>query len=203
MLMSGWREIYEFWFGKPNSHGHGDVREFWFGAGLSVDEEIRQRFLGHYESAAAGQLGHWKDEARSWITLIVLLDQFPRNIFRGDKRSFATDPLALEYARGLTSSSSHSDLITVEKLFAYLPFEHSEDVEDQKKCLNLYRSIDPHQKKEEWLDYARQHSDIIDQFRRFPHRNAILARESTWEEEKWLATNDQRFGTVAPGNDPL
>lgn len=194
--MADWQEIYEFWFGAPDSDGHGEVREFWFGGGPQIDREIRERFLGHYESAAAGQFGNWTSGPRSSIALIVLLDQFPRNIFRGDKRSFAADPLALEYARGLVSGPFHDELITVEKLFAYLPFEHSEDIEDQKTCLDLYRAIDPHDQKEEWIDFAVQHYDIVERFGRFPHRNAILGRDSTPEEEAWLASSDQHFGTV-------
>lgn len=192
-----WHDIYDFWFGAPGGAGHGDVREFWFGGGPSVDDEIRERFLGHYERAAAGDLGGWTDAPQSSVALIVLLDQFPRNIFRGDRRSFAADPLALEYARGLVSGPFHDGLITVEKLFAYLPFEHSEDIEDQKKCLDLYRAIDSHDQKEEWIDFAVQHFDIIERFGRFPHRNAILGRDSTQEELAWLAATDQRFGTAA------
>lgn len=195
--MADWEEIYEFWFGAPGSEGHGDVREFWFAGGPSLDEEIRERFTGHYTRAVAGEFDNWTSTARGWISLIVLLDQFPRNIFRGDGQSFAADHIALQNARGLVSSPLHDELITVEKLFAYLPFEHSEDIADQKICLDLYRAIDPHKDKEEWIDFAVQHYDIIEQFGRFPHRNALLSRENTPEEDAWLASSDQRFGTAA------
>ena len=131
--------------------------------------------------------------------MIVLLDQFPRNIFRGDSRSFAADPQALENARELVASPLHDDLITVEKVFAYLPFEHSENLADQETCLALFRALEPHDAKAEWVDYAVQHRDIIREFGRFPHRNAILGRRNTPAEEAWLASSDQRFGT--DGND--
>lgn len=194
--MTDWCDIYEFWFGKPGEEGHGEVREIWFAGGPSVDREIRERFLGHYERAAAGECESWTSDARSLIALIVLLDQFPRNIFRGDKRSFAADPIAREHARRLVASPLHDKLITVEKVFAYLPFEHSEEIQDQENCVALYKAIEPHEAKEEWIDFAVQHYDIIRQFGRFPHRNDILGRENTPEEAAWLASSDQRFGTV-------
>lgn len=199
--MTDWHEIYEFWFGKPGEAGHGDVREFWFGGGPALDREIRDRFLGHYDRAAAGECENWTSDARSWIALIVLLDQFPRNIFRGDKQSFAADPLVREYARRLVASPLHAELITVEKVFAYLPYEHSEDINDQKKCVALYRALEPHVAKDEWIEFAVQHYDIIRQFGRFPHRNNILGRENTPEEAAWLASSDQHFGTAVTEDD--
>jgi uncharacterized protein (DUF924 family) len=193
--MTDWREIYDYWFGAPGADGHGDVREFWFGGGPSVDSEIQERFGGHYERACAGEFESWNSEARSAVSLIVLLDQFPRNIFRGDPRSFAADSLALGCARQLVDGPLHGDLITVEKVFAYLPFEHSENIEDQKKCVSLYEALEPHASKAEWIDFAVQHLDIIEEFGRFPHRNDILGRMSTPAEETWLATSEHRFGT--------
>ena len=97
------------------------------------------------------------------------------------------------------ASPLHDDLITVEKVFAYLPFEHSENLADQETCLALFRALEPHDAKAEWVDYAVQHRDIIREFGRFPHRNAILGRRNTPAEEAWLASSDQRFGT--DGND--
>lgn len=199
--MTDWHEIYEFWFGAPDSEGHGDVREIWFGGGLSVDREIQDRFRGHYDRAVAGEFERWKSEARSWISLVVLLDQFPRNIFRGDRRSFAADPLALENARQLIAGPLHDELNTVEKVFAYMPFEHSENIADQEKCIALFRQIDAHDSKDEWVDFAVQHMEIIREFGRFPHRNAILGRENTSAEDAWLASSDQRFGTTADDED--
>jgi len=193
--MTDWSEIYDYWFGAPGADGHGDVREFWFGGGPSVDSEIRQRFGSHYERAIAGEFESWKSEVRSAVSLIVLLDQFPRNIFRGDPRSFANDPMALNCARQLVEGPLHGELITVEKVFAYLPFEHSEDIEDQKKCVSLYEAMVAHDSKAEWIDFAVLHLEIIEQFGRFPHRNDILDRKNTPAEDAWLANSEQRFGT--------
>ena len=195
--MGDWAEIYEFWFGAPNSEGHGDVREFWFGGGSNVDREIRDRFLGDYHRAVSGDFDGWKSEARSCISLIVLLDQFPRNIFRGDARSYAADPLALASARHLVSSPMHDELITVEKVFAYLPFEHSENIIAQEECVSLFSVLDEHEFKQEWIDYALEHRVIVAEFGRFPHRNNILGRDNTPAEDAWLAASDQRFGTAA------
>lgn len=194
--MSEWREIYDFWFGAPGSDGHGDVREFWFASTPEIDREMKARFLDQYHRAAAGEFDSWKSDARGWVALIVLLDQVPRNVFRGDGKSFAADPVALATAKGLVASPLHAELITVEKLFAYLPFEHSENISDQMDCVAFYEAIDDHENKAEWIEFAVMHKDIVAEFGRFPHRNAMLGRESTAAEEAWLQSSDQRFGTV-------
>ncbi|MGB0629232.1 MAG: DUF924 family protein [Alphaproteobacteria bacterium] len=191
-----WSEVYGFWFGEPGTESHGDVREFWFGGGSEVDEEIVRRFAGLYSGAAAGRFDHWAADPHGALSLILLLDQFPRNMFRGDARSFATDHLALANAKRLVGGPGHNDLISVEKLFAYLPFEHSEDIGDQVRSVALFEALEPHEEKQDWVDFAVEHRDIIERFGRFPHRNAILGRENTSEEEIWLRQSDQRFGTV-------
>lgn len=194
--MERWREIYDYWFGAPGSPEHGTVREIWFRGGPSVDAEIRTRFLGDIERAAAGEIEDWTAARESCMALLVLLDQFPRNVFRGEARAFAADPLAREVAEHVVSGPLHGALMTVEKLFAYLPFEHSETLADQERCVALFEALEPHEQKQEWIDYAVEHRDIVARFGRFPHRNAILGRASTAEEEAWLADTDQRFGTV-------
>ncbi len=194
--MNDWREIYSFWFGEPGSDDHGAVREMWFRGGPEVDEEIRRRFATDYERAAAGEYADWKRERYSAMALVVLLDQFPRNMFRGTARAFAADPLARDAARHIVDGPLHGELITVEKLFAYLPFEHSEDIDDQNRCVALYRAIDEHEQKRGWIDYAVAHQVIIEEFGRFPHRNEALGRTNTPEEATWLATNEERFGVV-------
>ena len=197
--MAEWREIYDFWFGVPGSDGHGDVREFWFASTPDTDRRIKELFLDQYHRAAAGDFEDWKSDARGWVALIVLLDQVPRNVFRGNSQSFAADPVALATAQELEMSPLHKELITVEKLFAYLPFEHSENIDDQMKSVALFEAIDHHEKKAEWLEFAVLHRDILAKFGRFPHRNDILDRESTPEERAWLESSDQRFGTVPEG----
>lgn len=199
--MSEWREIYDFWFGAPGSEGHGDVREFWFASTPDIDREMQERFLDQYHRAAAGDFQEWKSDARGWVALIVLLDQVPRNVFRGDGQSFAADPVALTAAKELVSSPLHAELITVEKVFAYLPFEHSENIDDQMDCVALYEAIDEHESKAEWIEFAVLHKDIVAEFGRFPHRNEMLGRETTPAEQAWLQSNDHRFGTAPEGED--
>lgn len=194
--MAEWRDVYDFWFGAPGSDGHGDVRDFWFASTPDIDREIKERFLDRYLRAAAGDFEDWKSDARGWVALIVLLDQVPRNVFRGNPQSFAADPVALASAKQLEASPLHEELITVEKLFAYLPFEHSENIHDQTKSVALFEAIDHHEQKAEWIEFAVLHRDIVAKFGRFPHRNAILGRKSTPEEKAWLESSDQRFGTV-------
>lgn len=199
--MAEWREVYDFWFGAPDSAGHGDVREFWFASTPDIDRQIEERFLDQYHRAAAGGFEDWKSDARGWVALIVLLDQVPRNIFRGDGKSFAADKMALAAARELVASPLHDELITVEKLFAYLPFEHSENIDDQRQCVRFYEEIDAHEKKAEWIEFAVLHKDIVEAFGRFPHRNAMLGRVNTLAEEAWLKSSDQRFGTAPESDD--
>ena len=194
--MAEWGDIYDFWFGAPGSDVHGDVREFWFASTPAIDREIKERFLDRYRRAAAGDFEDWKSDARGWVALIVLLDQVPRNVFRGNPQSFAADPVALASAKQLEASPLNKELITVEKLFAYLPFEHSEQIDDQMKSVALCEAIDDHEQKAEWIEFAVLHRDIVAKFGRFPHRNAILDRDSTPEATAWLESSDQRFGTV-------
>ena len=199
--MERWQEIYGFWFGAPGTPEHGTVREMWFGGGPQLDAEIRSRFLADYEAAAAGSHADWLAARESAMALVVLLDQFPRNMFRGEARAFAADPLARAAAEHVVSAPLHDDLLTVEKVFAYLPFEHSEDLDDQHRCVALFEAMEPHDGRQEWLDYAVEHRVLIERFGRFPHRNAILGRADTAEEAAWLASSDQRFGTVIEGDE--
>lgn len=199
--MAEWREIYDFWFGAPGTEGHGNVREFWFASTPDIDRELKERFQDTYHRAATGGLDYWKSDVRGWVALIVLLDQVPRNIFRGNENSFAADAVALSLAKELVASPLHDEMITVEKLFAYLPFEHSENIDDQRKCVAFYEAIDDHESKPEWIEFAVAHLDIVAEFGRFPHRNAMLGRENTPEEEAWLQSSDLRFGTVPESDD--
>ena len=195
-MLADWHEIYNFWFGEPGSPEHGAIREFWFRGGPELDHEIRERFEQDYEHAARHAFADWKDSARSCVALIILVDQFPRNMYRGEGRAFAADAVALDAAHHLVFGPLHAGLLPVERLFAYLPFEHSERIEDQDVSVRLFRSMEDHEKKAEWVDYAEQHRDLIKKFGRFPHRNELLGRASTAEELAWLESSDQRFGTA-------
>lgn len=172
-------DVLLFWFGPPGERGAAQKR--WFVKSDAFDREIRSRFLPLYEAAAAGKLAHLKESAADCLALIVLLDQFPRNMFRGTPRAFATDSLALAAARHAIAGGYDRDWLRVEKIFAYLPFEHSESLADQERACELMRPLG-----DEQYDYALRHKAIIERFGRFPHRNAILGRGSTPEEIEFL-----------------
>jgi uncharacterized protein (DUF924 family) len=186
-------EILDFWFGREGEEGYGEFREAWFTKDPEFDREVRDRFEGAYEEAAAGRLEHWKDEARSCLALIILLDQFTRNMFRGDPKTYATDDKALEAARHAVEHAYDRELTPYGRLFVYLPFEHSEDLEDQRFSVELFRGLAAEMGSEDLLDYAVRHLEIIERFGRFPHRNEILGRATTPEEAEFLRGPDSSF----------
>ena len=177
-------EVLLFWFGPPGERGKRQKR--WFVKSAPFDREIRERFLPLYEAAAAGKLAHLRATAADSLALIVLLDQFPRNMFRGTPRAFATDPLALESARHAVAQGFDRSMLPVERMFVYLPFEHSEALADQLKSCELTKPLDAYPETDDVYRYAVAHRDIIRRFGRFPHRNAILGRASTPEELDFL-----------------
>jgi uncharacterized protein (DUF924 family) len=171
------REVLEFWFDPALDTAQRNKR--WFGKDPAFDAETRRRFLVLYEEGAAGRLHAWERSARECLALVILLDQLPRNMFRGEARAFATDALARTAARALLARTD--DLSPDERLFAWLPFEHSESLDDQNLACDLIAPLG-----EELLRYAQRHREIIERFGRFPHRNAILGRKSTREEMEFL-----------------
>lgn len=154
----------------------------WFKKDPAFDDEIRERFLATHEAAAAGQLSNWEQSAQGALALLILLDQFPRNIFRGDARAFATDPLARAIAAGAIIRGFDSQVPKEMRGFFYLPFEHSENLADQERCIAFHKAIDD----TEGLKWAEIHADIIRRFGRFPHRNTALGRTTTAEEQAFL-----------------
>jgi uncharacterized protein (DUF924 family) len=153
----------------------------WFVKSTAFDAEIRTRFSAVQEAAAAGRLAHWAEAPRSCLALVIVLDQFPRNMFRGEARAFATDAPARGTARIILERGWNMAMSQSEQLFAYLPFEHSESLVDQDLACELMKVFDPEQ-----LRYAERHRDIVRRFGRFPHRNAILGRQSTPAELEFL-----------------
>ena len=156
--------------------------EKWFKNDVTFDDDIRRRFLKTYEAAAAGQLFSWEQTAESTLALIIVLDQFPRNMFRGDPRTYAADPVARAVAdraiaRGFDQRVSLSD-----RQFFYLPLEHSELLADQERCCVLVAATGD----ADLLKWAQLHADIVRRFGRFPHRNAMLGRATTPEEQAFL-----------------
>jgi uncharacterized protein (DUF924 family) len=168
----------------------GDVLAFWRAAGAdqwfkkdaAFDDEIRRRFLTTYEAAAGGRLAAWEQTPEDALALLVVLDQFPRNMFRGDARTYAADPLAREVAARARARGFDRGFPPAEQTFFYLPFEHSEDIADQERGLALFRTTGD----EELIKYAQEHVDIVRRFGRFPHRNALLGRATTPEEQAFL-----------------
>src|SRR5690348_9562620 len=153
----------------------------WFTRDDVFDADIRQKFLATYEAAAAGKLAGWEATAEGALALAIVLDQFPRNMFRGDARCYATDPLAREVANRALKRGYDQDVPEAERGFFFLPFMHSEDMTDQKRSVALYREAGDAN-----LSYAERHADIIRRFGRFPHRNAVLGRTTTPEEQAYL-----------------
>ena len=186
-------EILDFWFGREGEEGYGEFREAWFTKDPEFDREVRDRFEGIYEEAAAGGLDHWKDEAQSCLALIILLDQFPRNMFRGDPKTYAAEDKALAAARHAVEHAYDRELPPYGRLFVYLPFEHSEDLEDQRFSVELFRGLAVEMGSEDLLGYAVRHLEIIERFGRFPHRNEILGRATTLEEAEFLRGPDSSF----------
>jgi uncharacterized protein (DUF924 family) len=175
--MSDIRHILEFWFAPAN-------KPFWFKKEPAFDDEIRRRFEAVHEQAAAGRFAAWQNTPEGALALCLCLDQFPRNLYRGTPRAFATDAKARAVAdwavdRGFDLHFKSDD----ERTFIYLPFEHSEEIDDQHRAVELFRTrcSDP-----DLLRYAVLHRDVIERFGRFPHRNPILGRRSTPEEEDYL-----------------
>ncbi|MDB4984987.1 MAG: hypothetical protein JWN04_165 [Myxococcaceae bacterium] len=151
----------------------------WFSKDAGFDADFRARFLSLHEEAAAGTLESWTASAHGALALLILLDQFPRNAFRGTSRMFATDALARRYANDAIAAGHDRQVGYALRAFFYLPFEHSEELGDQDRSLALNHA--PELEK-----YAREHRDIIVRFGRFPHRNALLGRASTPDELAFL-----------------
>ena len=154
----------------------------WFEKDDAFDAKIRERFLDTYAAAVAGRLTAWEEEAESALALVIVLDQFPRNMFRGDVRTYAADPLARTVTERAIARGFDQRYAPPERRFFYLPFTHSENLADQERCVALNRAA----ADEEGVKWAEVHADIIRRFGRFPHRNRVLGRVTTAEEQAFL-----------------
>lgn len=157
----------------------------WFAKDEAFDAEIIRCFEPAHHAAARGEFNAWADTPQGALALLILLDQFPRNIWRGSAHAFATDPLALHHARAALLAGHDMTTDATLRVFFYLPFEHSEALADQDLCLAKCEALDT-ESGSEWSNWARLHRDIIVRFGRFPHRNASLGRVSTAEELAFL-----------------
>jgi len=183
------QNVLDFWFGKPP----GPRRRAWFGKDALFDESIRVRFLTLHNVAAGGACAAWPETAEGALALIVLTDQFPRNLFRGSGRAFATDAIALAAARHVVDKRWDSSMLPVERMFVYLPFEHSEVLADQDRSCALFEPLNGLPETADAVEYSERHRAIIQRFGRFPHRNAALGRESTPEETGFLTQPGSGF----------
>jgi uncharacterized protein (DUF924 family) len=200
------RSVRDFWFGPlPLSAAELNRRvRFWFGDESSAvrkrrDDTIRAQFAGLLERAGEGELAAWADGPRRRLSLILLLDQFPRNIYRGSARAFAYDDRALALTLSGMQSAADAALDVVERIFFYMPLQHAESYEVQDESVAAYRRLlseAPEQLRESFESTRRSaenHRDIIGQFGRFPHRNRVLGRASTPTEEEWLRIGGDSF----------
>lgn len=184
--------VLDFWFGAPDSPGYGKPRDLWFRKSDATDATIRARFGADVEAALAGERSNWAGQARETLALVLLLDQFTRNIFRDTPRAFAGDAQALDLARALVDRGDDRALSLVERWFVYLPYEHAESLPMQDESLRLCRQLAA-EGHGEALVWAQKHRDVIARFGRFPHRNKILGRASSAEELAFLQQPGSRF----------
>ena len=185
-------EILEFWFGQPGIAGYGSARDEWFRKDPAFDAVIRERFGAAIETALAGGFADWTSP-RPALARILLLDQFTRNALRNTPRAFAGDALALTLANEAVARGDDDSLIAVERWFLYLPFVHAESPAAQQRALELFARLRDMTGLAEPLAWAKRHAKVIQLFGRFPHRNAILGRESSAEEIAFLAAPGSRF----------
>jgi uncharacterized protein (DUF924 family) len=186
------RSVLDFWFGTQRTH-LGSPRMEWFRKDSKFDEEIRIRFGALHERAARGELEAWTASAESNLALVVVLDQFSRNLYRNDPRAFAQDEHARRHANLALSRGDDLAMLPVQRQFLYLPLEHSESMSDQDRCVELMRSLEAFEETRGLTQWAEKHRDIIKRFGRFPHRNEILGRASTPEEIEFLKGPNSRF----------
>lgn len=178
--------ILHFWFASEPGSKAGAFRSLWFVPSPEFDRLCTARFLTSYEDAARGRLDDWRNEPRSCLALVLLLDQFPRNIFRGTAQAFATDAKASELSRYAIAAGFDRELSPLMQMFLYLPLEHSENLDDQLESVRLTDALAAKNSKTremaEVLENAVQHLEVIRRFGRFPGRNQALGRQSTPEE---------------------
>ncbi|WP_016952933.1 DUF924 family protein [Anabaena sp. PCC 7108] len=191
--MSKAKTILEFWFGHPDEPDYGKPQKFWFSKQPDIDEEIRTRFMEDYQKAATGYLDDWINTPETCLALILLLDQFPRNIFRDTPEAFATDWDALSAAQHAIAQGYDRELLPVQRWFIYLPFEHSENLSHQRQCVKLFQQLSRDSESLSAIEYAFEHMKVISRFGRFPHRNQILGRISTPEEQEFLQQEGGSF----------
>ncbi|MFV9681854.1 DUF924 family protein [Pseudomonas sp. NY15367] len=200
--MHAWQPLLDWWFGADlgTAAEVAAARQgLWFGKRDSQDREAQTRFGALVEQALAGELQGWADAPQGWLAQLILLDQFPRMIFRDTPRAFAGDSLAQPLLQDGLEHNWDRRLAPIQRVFAYLVFEHAEDLPLQNRAVELFASLmneaaaDEQALFADFLDFAERHQRVIARFGRFPHRNAILGRASTDEELAFLREPGSRF----------
>ena len=195
-------DVLTFWF-KEHALSAPQIdrrMDIWFGADPIFDHELTKEFSNDVELASAGKLDYWAESPRGRLALIIMIDQFRRNIYRNTARAFSKDTAALKYCVEGAVKKHEQDLAPIEKVFFYMPLQHTESRKVQAKSVLLYKrliaSASPTYREtfETVLQFAELHKDIIDQFGRFPHRNTLLNRENTPEEDEYLSGDSPSFG---------
>ena len=185
--------VLDFWFGVPGAPEHGRNRAMWFKKDSAFDDELRVRFGALHASAAAGKLEAWEGLPATQLALIIVLDQFSRNLHRGTAAAFACDAAALRLAKDLVERAADAALLPVMRSFVYLPYEHSESLADQDEAVRLFDLLEVEPAAKGLAEWAHKHRDIVRRFGRFPHRNAMLDRASTAQEIAFLAQPGSSF----------
>jgi uncharacterized protein (DUF924 family) len=200
-MTAPWQPLLEWWFGTSESAREVAAQrgKLWFGKRDSQDLEARERFGDWVEQALAGGLTEWTQRPEGWLALVLLLDQLPRMIFRDSPKSFSGDLRAQALVAQGIAADFDRQLRPIQRVFIYLVFEHSENLAVQNECISRYIDLVAQQPEDDralftdYLDYAEKHQKVIAQFGRFPHRNAVVGRESTAEELVFLSKPGSRF----------
>jgi uncharacterized protein (DUF924 family) len=198
--------ILDYWFNGLNDQTLIDLESStvkrWFSGEEATDREIRERFEEDHLQAARGEYKAWEDSPRGRLALVILLDQFPRNLYRNSLKAFGTDPMALDLSSRSMEDGFDEPLALIERTFLYMPLMHAESVERQEKCKQQFSLLMELAKERSPLnvgyftyshEFAVKHAVIIERFGRFPHRNAILGRQSTPEEAEFMKGPDSSF----------
>jgi uncharacterized protein (DUF924 family) len=194
-------KILDFWLGDvQDGMSPPHKRKLWYASTPELDEQISGDFKSVLVDAAAGKYNLWQANPRGQLALILLFDQFSRNIFRERAQAFAYDPLALDICLQGIELGSDRSLCLIERVFYYHPLQHAEELEHQQKCVALHMQLaqdtsgEQQQFVQNSLKFVQEHRDLIARFGRFPHRNAVLGRKSTAEELLYLSSGGKRFG---------
>ena len=200
-LVDDWQYVLTFWFGDASDDGEvaAENSDLWWGKSEDNDHLIWAKFSHRIEQASSGALTHWLESPEGRLAAIILIDQFRRNIYRDKPEAFAEDALARRWCKDGLADSADQLLRPIERVNFYLPLEHSESMDDQAESLRLFKTladnapVEQRQLFDNFLNFAQRHYDIIERFGRFPHRNAILGRESSAEEKAFLTQPGSSF----------